>query len=122
MRYSKKELGPRIRQLRGSRTQEEFSRVHEISQGYLSDLERGKAIPSFKFLLSLHRKEDISLDWLISGQGSPIYLSPESETAPVRERAPEVYRKVDELLLVNPSLSPTLLEFLDLFFKLETNK
>lgn len=123
MRYSQRDIGGRIRQVRGARTQEEFAKLHATSQGYVSDLEHGKALPSFNFLLSLVSKEGLSLDWLVSAAGSPMYLSPDDEAvALVREKAPQVYRKVDELLLVNPNLSPALLEFLDLFFKLEKQK
>lgn len=121
MRYSWADLSQRIRTVRGERTQQEFAHSHQTSQGYISELEAGKAQPSFKFLLSLATQEQVSLDWLITGKGSRNYLPAEDEqkSPAVREKLPQVYEKVDTLLLAHPELSPTLVEFLDLFFKLK---
>ncbi|MGH9340998.1 MAG: helix-turn-helix domain-containing protein [Acidobacteriota bacterium] len=124
MRYPLGEVGLRIRQLRGRRRQQEFAELHETSQGYISDLENGKAQPSFSFLVSLFLKESISLDWLITGKGQAHFYPDQEgeEQVAMRERTPEPYRKLDGILMERPDLSPTLSEFLDLFLKLEIRK
>lgn len=115
-------LGERIRQVRGTRTQREFALLHGTSQGYISDLERDRAQPSFNFLFSLMDRDNISLDWLLTGNGSQHRTlaglgrsggpGSDSVLAP-GDLSSGIYRRVDELLGGRPDLSVSLLDFLD---------
>ena len=54
MRNRNQELiAQRIRELRGNRTQNEVAEVLHITQSYLSELERGKKVPSKALLLDI---------------------------------------------------------------------
>lgn len=105
-------LGERIRQIRGSRTQRDFAIQHGTSQGYISDLERDRAQPSFNFLFSLMDKDNISLDWLLTGKGSQ-QRNLAGEGMPGGVLPSGVYQRVDQLLGGRPDLSGALLDFLD---------
>jgi transcriptional regulator with XRE-family HTH domain len=64
----KKDIGLRIRQIRGRRTQEAFGQMLEATQSYISDLERGKCFPSISFLIRLQELSGRSFDWILTGQ------------------------------------------------------
>lgn len=49
----------------------ELARIIGISQGSLSDLERGKTNPSLGTIQNLATKTDIDLVWLITGKEAP---------------------------------------------------
>ncbi|MDR2551330.1 MAG: helix-turn-helix domain-containing protein [Desulfobulbus sp.] len=46
----------------------EFSNIIGISQGSLSDIERGKTKPSVKALIGLIQRTDIDIRWLLTGE------------------------------------------------------
>jgi transcriptional regulator with XRE-family HTH domain len=61
-------LGRRIRELRGfDVTQAEFAARIGVTQGYLSDLERGEKEPGAAVLLAISREFAKSVDWLLKG-------------------------------------------------------
>src|SRR5690606_20867567 len=68
MSTSKKEIGERLKAIRGDRTQREFAEVLGVSHGYLGDIERGRSHPSIDFLCSLAVKCGIDLTWLLTGE------------------------------------------------------
>lgn len=115
-------LGERLRQVRSTRTQRAFAQIHKTSQGYISDLERDKAQPSFHLLISLVSKEGISLDWLFTGKGEqqgsllneitdPLTSGSGSQTFALGKETTAIYQEL-ERLLNNPELPPSLADFL----------
>jgi transcriptional regulator with XRE-family HTH domain len=68
MATSRKEIGNRLRQVRGELTQQEFADKLGLSRSYLSDVERGRSHPSIAFLQSLAVNFDVSLHWLLTGE------------------------------------------------------
>lgn len=68
MSASREEVGARIREIRASRTQEEFGQILGVSRGYLSDIESGRSFPSVPFLTSLAVNIGVPLNWLLAGQ------------------------------------------------------
>ncbi|HEY2123052.1 MAG TPA: helix-turn-helix transcriptional regulator [Chthoniobacterales bacterium] len=61
-------VGRRIRELRGfDTTQEEFARQIEVSQSYLSAMERGRKEIGAEILLKIARHFGKSLEWLLVG-------------------------------------------------------
>lgn len=79
MSPSRERVGARIKQLRGGRTQQEFSDLLGVSRGYLADIERGRSYPSIPFLVSLDVNCDVSLDWLITGKEQQANLNEDAE-------------------------------------------
>jgi transcriptional regulator with XRE-family HTH domain len=87
-----KKICERIKQLRlnSSITGIKFSNSVGISQGYLSDIENGKAMPSKTILFALSYIYNINYDWLLTGEGemtrvkniTPIYKVEKSEVDP----------------------------------------
>ncbi len=65
-----KALGRRLRELRGFEiTQEELAADLGISQSQLSKYERGTAVPPADILFYVKQRFQISIDWLLTGDG-----------------------------------------------------
>ena len=63
-------LGRRLRELRGfDLTQGELAHELGISQSQLSKYERGVAAPPADVLFSIKRRFQVSIDWLLTGEG-----------------------------------------------------
>jgi transcriptional regulator with XRE-family HTH domain len=62
-------IGARIRELRGSRTQEEFARLMRVSQAQLSKYELGQSAPPLGFLARIAGDTGRSVDWILMGKG-----------------------------------------------------
>ncbi|MGG1660906.1 helix-turn-helix domain-containing protein [Brevibacillus sp. NRS-1366] len=60
-------IGERVKLIRklNKLTQIEFAKKLDISQGTLSEIESGKAKPSYDVLVFLAEKYDIDLNWLV---------------------------------------------------------
>jgi SOS-response transcriptional repressor LexA len=78
-------IGDRIRQVRQANglTQKAFAESLGIVQGFLSNIERGKNLPSDTFLIALTHVYQIDKQWLSSGKGGP-----HADTSPSHERSP----------------------------------
>ena len=63
-----REIGSRIRGLRGDMQQEELASQLGVSQGQLSKVERGKAPPTLEILLGVAIIFGKSLDWIVRGR------------------------------------------------------
>ena len=62
-------VGKRIRQLRGfDVTQEDFSKRINVSQSFLSAVERGKNEMGAEVLLAIIQEFGKSIEWLLTGQ------------------------------------------------------
>ncbi len=61
-------IGSRIREIRGERTQKVFGQIIGATQSYISDLERGKSLPSVSFLARLAEISGRSYDWILTGK------------------------------------------------------
>lgn len=63
-------LGRRLRELRGfDLTQEQFADELGISQSQLSKYERGLAAPPAEVLFFVKKRFQVSIDWLLTGEG-----------------------------------------------------
>jgi transcriptional regulator with XRE-family HTH domain len=63
-------LGRRLRELRGfDLTQGELAKELGISQSQLSKYERGVAAPPADILFYIKQRFQISIDWLLTGEG-----------------------------------------------------
>jgi transcriptional regulator with XRE-family HTH domain len=63
-----KEIGLRIRGLRGNIRQEELASQLDVSQGQLSKVEGGKVPPTLELLMGVANKFGKSLDWMVRGE------------------------------------------------------
>ena len=64
-----KEVGGRIRILRGRENQISFAEMLGITQGQVSRYESGRAAPSLDSLVRLKKRTGKSVDWILTGQG-----------------------------------------------------
>ncbi len=64
----KKKLPARIAQIRGPRSQRQFARDLGVFQQNVNRYENGTT-PHTDFLITLAKKESVSLDWLLLGKG-----------------------------------------------------
>lgn len=69
-------VGDRIKQLRQSlnMNQKQFATEIDISQGTLSDIERGIFKPSIETVISISNKFNVSTDWLLKGGWQDIQI------------------------------------------------
>jgi transcriptional regulator with XRE-family HTH domain len=65
---SRQELAIRLKLLRKNRTQKEFASQYGIPQGTLSKYERGKLEPGIDFLTEVSKREDVSINWILTGE------------------------------------------------------
>lgn len=63
-----REIGKRIRALRGNLRQEELANELGISQGQLSKIERGMIAPTLDVLARLGARFTRSIDWIVCGR------------------------------------------------------
>lgn len=77
----KEAVGSRIRKIRGERTQKTFASMMDATQSYISDLERGKCLPSVSFLGRLKEASGRSYGWILTGKEEPAvpFTPPEEE-------------------------------------------
>ncbi len=64
----RKNVAERLTLVRGNRSQRKFAKELGVFQQNLSRYERG-ALPHAEFLILLHAKEKVSIDWLLTGKG-----------------------------------------------------
>lgn len=70
--FNKNEVGARLREVREKilkLTQSEFAKVLGVSASSISNSERGNELPSPNLLISILRIYNISVDWILTGQG-----------------------------------------------------
>lgn len=106
-----------LRNLAGM-NQVEFAQIIQLSQGRLSDIERGKNKPSADTLISVVKHFNISADWLLDGTGDPPQtLSPPGSGASGDAFEHSLDDSEKELLrefrLLNSSSRSQLLQFID---------
>ncbi len=68
MEYYSRNLGERLRLLRKDRTQKDFASQYGIPQGTLSKFERGKLEPGIDFLTEVSKREEVSINWILTGE------------------------------------------------------
>lgn len=73
-------IAERIRTLRGSRTQREIADVLNITQAYLSEIERGKKAPSNDLLIDIAKKLNTTVSYLL-GETNVVILPDTKEAA-----------------------------------------
>lgn len=66
----KKDIAHRIRALRNDRTQVEMAHALDTYPANLCNYEKGRHLPRVDFLLTLAMREGVSIDWLLTGEGS----------------------------------------------------
>ena len=71
MERLEKQIGKRVRALRGGATQKAFAESLGLSQYVLSRVEQGVWLPKVSTLLSISQASGVSLDWLCTGEKAP---------------------------------------------------
>lgn len=70
---NQKLIAERIRELRGDKTQNEVAELLHITQAYLSEIERGKKVPSKALLFEIAEKFNTTVSYLI-GETNTVIL------------------------------------------------
>lgn len=94
-------LGQRIRQLRGTRSQNTYAAQLGISKGSLGAYERDASTPDADTLSAICLLEDVSCDWLLLGKGDRQGIFPPSTPVAGEGRLGDIERRlvfVEELL------------------------
>ena len=74
-------IGNRLKWVRKQKnlTQKAFAELLSTSSSYISEVEQGKTSPGANFLNSVLRVFNISIDWLLTGDGHP-YIKEQNST------------------------------------------
>ena len=67
------EIGKRLREIRGSLSQNKFAEDLGYKNGYIRNCELGKK-PSLEYLNKIKEKYSISIEWILYGEENPIGL------------------------------------------------
>ncbi|QAY67312.1 helix-turn-helix domain-containing protein [Paenibacillus protaetiae] len=88
-------VGERIKLIRRQNklTQIEFAQSLEISQGTLSEIESGKAKPSFDVLAILAVKYMVNMNWLIINQKAELHIGLQNDELKLLEN----YRNLEDI-------------------------
>jgi transcriptional regulator with XRE-family HTH domain len=62
-----KELGAKIKQVRGAATQADFAKQFGITRADVSKIERGEVRPTAELLYNICLKRHLSMEWMLSG-------------------------------------------------------
>ncbi len=62
-------IGKRINEIRSGNSQEDFANDLNTIKQTISKYENGKIMPGGDFMLSLIEKKNVSIDWLLTGEG-----------------------------------------------------
>ena len=110
-----KEIGRRIRELRGRERQKDWAAKIGCDQGYISQVENGVTKPSLAFLKAVSHMTGSSIDWILTGAksakacsesavkgeaGSAAVACYEDETLNELSRAPKLLKGVERLMLM----------------------
>lgn len=79
-----KKIGARLRGLRDelSITLEKMNKLTGISRSYISDFERGKKLPSAKYLFFLIEKFSADINYIFTGQGEMFIRAKDEQKEP----------------------------------------
>ena len=69
--YEYREIGQRIKELRGGSRQRDWAEKIGCDQGYISQVENGVTKPSLAFLKGVASITKANIDWILTGRGIP---------------------------------------------------
>ena len=64
----RREVGNRVRLVRGDRTQEEFAALIGVTRANLASVESGRSFPGPEFLVNIAHRCRVSLNWVLLGE------------------------------------------------------
>jgi len=64
----RREVGNRVRLVRGDRTQEEFAALIGVTRANLASVESGRSFPGPEFLVYIAHRCRVSLNWVLLGE------------------------------------------------------
>ncbi len=113
-----KAIGARIRAIRGQRSQRVFATLLDSTQGYISDLERGRCFPSVAFLTRLKDLSGRSYHWFLTGQEGHEHGGAAEPSHVVHAHdQPELYRLISALEDASPTERERFFQLARSFFR-----
>jgi transcriptional regulator with XRE-family HTH domain len=97
-------LNKQIKKVRKSKNLSitEFAKIIEGSTGFICEVENGKRMPGSRFLIALIEKFNISIDWVLTGEGEMFITKKEI----IDESSLEIkYRKLFNIIHTLPEES-----------------
>lgn len=101
-------------------TLEGMSRETKVSLSYISDFERGKKLPSTKYLFKLQEKYGVSIDYIFTGEGEMFLKSRERNNA-LMDFGP-YQRDIDELISTMSRMPTAMFAVLQFFSEYKIEK
>lgn len=81
MKPTKEDIGRRVKQVRGTLTQQSFAELLGVTRQTVADVESGRSFPTVPFLVAIATKCNICLNWLLSGEQCSAGEAPDSLSA-----------------------------------------
>lgn len=81
-KFTREEIGNRIKEIRGGLTYKEFAGKLGVSAGFVNGIEKGVKKPSAEMLFSMVNIFSVNLNWLLTGEGLKHRTYPQEETTP----------------------------------------
>lgn len=132
MEPSTNAIGKRIKELRKryNLNQKDFAKPLGISNGHISNIEKGNDMPSAALIKLIAREYNTSEDWIITGAGSQMTHKPIDNAPSNMEHSSELMLDLDEMLCKVPSsvreqeekVLETLILLFQEFLSLESNE
>lgn len=122
---NKKSIGERIKELRKSYSlnQTEFGKPLGVSYGHISNLEKGKDIPSSSLVKLMAYEYNTTENWILLGEGQMFTHITSSNTSNM-ESSNELFLQLDDLLCSTPStirgMQEEIIESIILFLQANT--
>lgn len=116
------EIGKRIKELRKAYNlnQTDFAKPLGISYGHISNLEKGKDMPSQSLIKLMAYEYNSSVEWIVDGQGEMFTHKPYNDKPSNMKKTNLLMIELDDLLCESPSsirkLQENILETIILLF------
>lgn len=120
----KKEIGERVKSLRGKMTQAEFGKIFGRSQDAICAYEKGIVFPPIDVIVKMAQQFNVSVEWIITGKESPAKGGKEGFTFKnffVREGEPE-WRLMEIVTKLPRNTKEEIVEVVETYLKVRKKK
>jgi transcriptional regulator with XRE-family HTH domain len=90
-------IGERIRYIRGPLTMPEFGKEIDANRNTVANWESNRGLPMCEYLLQMHNKFNVNINWLLTGKGEPYLREIDNKVLKMDTRLSVLEKKFAEL-------------------------
>lgn len=120
----KREIGKRVKALRGTMTQAEFGKIFGKSQDAICAYEKGIVFPPIDVIVKMSQRFNVPVEWIITGKEVPGKVKKEGFTFQnsfVRKGEAE-WRLMEVMVKLPTSLKKEIVEVVETYLKVRRKK